>query len=67
MDAHNILSVINCVGDLALVLLAWSRRERSAIATPMLLLFLTMFAWAFADLQHEFFHVGLLPAHLLAS
>jgi two-component system sensor histidine kinase HydH len=67
MDAHNALSVINCVGDLGLVFLAWSRRERSAIAGPMLLLFLAMFGWAFADLQHEFFAVGLLPAHVLAS
>jgi two-component system, NtrC family, sensor histidine kinase HydH len=67
MNAHNLLSVINCVGDLALVFLAWSRRSRSAIATPMLVLFLAMFAWGFADLQHELFAVGRLPAHVLAS
>jgi len=67
MNAHNVLSVVNCVGDLALVLLAWGRRDRSAIATPVLLLFLVMFSWAFADLQHEIFNTGLLPAHILAS
>ncbi|MEO8179877.1 MAG: ATP-binding protein [Deltaproteobacteria bacterium] len=67
MNAHNTLSVINCVGDLALVLLAWGRRDRSAVAAPVLLLFLVMFAWAFADLQHEIFGVGLLPAHVSSS
>jgi len=67
MNAHNVLSVINCIGDLALVLLAWGRRDRSAIATPMLLLFLTMFAWQFADLQHEVFNIGLWPSHIFST
>src|SRR5262245_30611241 len=67
MNAHNLLSIVNCVGDLALVFLAWGRRGRSAIATPVMVLFLTMFGWAFADLQHELFHTGRLLSHLLAT
>jgi two-component system sensor histidine kinase HydH len=67
MNAHNVLTLINCFGDLAFALLAWSRRERSAIADPLTLLFSSVFLWGFADLQHEFFGVGLWLAHLFAT
>jgi two-component system sensor histidine kinase HydH len=53
MDAHGVMTVVACAGDLAFGALAFLRRSKSPLAGLIALLFLDAFTWNFATLAYE--------------
>jgi len=53
MDAHGVMTVVACAGDLAFGALALLRRSKSPLAGLIALLFLDAFTWNFATLAYE--------------
>ena len=53
MTLHAAFVLLACLGNLAFAIVAWLRRARSALALPLALLFLDVFAWNFADLANQ--------------
>lgn len=53
MDAHGVMTIVACAGDLAFGTLALLRRSKSPLAGLIALLFLDAFTWNFATLAYE--------------
>jgi two-component system sensor histidine kinase HydH len=73
MDAHGVMTVVACAGDLAFGALAFLRRSKSPLGGLIAFLFLDAFTWNFATLayelsRHEFWHaVDRLFSSLMAA
>lgn len=53
MNTHDTLSVVTCVGHLSFAILVLTRRQTSPLSGPLVALFLTAFAYTFADLAFK--------------
>ena len=63
MNTQSWVTLIACVGELAVVLLVALRASGAALATPLLLLSVDLAGWNFAQLAYH--RSGLLEWHLL--